>query len=72
VGEEGERRPATSLDPCDEVCALGHTAVELALDPAGGEVVAKKLGSPRLITRRIDRVEPEELLQELGCLFSEP
>ena len=42
----------------------GVLRVELALDAVRGEVVAQELGRQRLVSGRVDRVEPDQLLQE--------
>ena len=49
----------------------GVRAYELALDAVPGEVVAQQLGRLRLVPGRIDRVEPDQLLQELRDLVAE-
>ena len=68
VAEERQRRPVATLDPRDEVRPLGDARVELGLDPVLRQVVAEEVRRLRLVPRRIDRVEPEERLQERGDL----
>ena len=68
VAEERQRRPVPALDPGDEICPLRHSRVELGLDPVRPEVVAQQLGRLGLVPRRVDRVEPEERLEERGDL----
>src|SRR5689334_12257388 len=72
VGQEQQARPtAAPGQPRDEVRALGGACLELALDAVPCEVVAQQLGRLRLVPGRVDRVEPDELLQELGDLVAE-
>ena len=71
VAEERERRPVAPLDPRDEVRPLGHARVELGLDSVAREVVAQELGRMRLVSRRVDGVEPEERLQKRGDLVAQ-
>ena len=67
VREEGERRAVTGpADARDEVRALGHARVELALDSRRLEVVAQQLGRRGLVPRRIRRVDANEPLQQLN------
>jgi hypothetical protein len=71
VREEGKRGPAAALCPRDEVGAVRLAGEELALEAACCEVVTKELGGARLVAGWIDRVEPEQPLQELSYFIAE-
>ena len=61
--------PSPPGQPRDEVRPLRRPlATSSHAMPLRGEVVAQQLGGARLVARRVDRVEPEELLQELRHL----
>ena len=45
---------------------------EVAFDPVTCEVLADMRRGDRLVRRRIDRVDAEQPLQELGDFFSQP
>ena len=65
--EERERRPVTgAAKPCDEVCTLGHTREELALDPRRLEVVAQQLRRQGLVAGRVRRIDADEPLEQLA------
>jgi hypothetical protein len=67
VREQHQAGPVTaSRQASDQVRALRDARVELALDTALREVVAQELGRGRLVTGRVDRVEPDQLLQQLA------
>ena len=68
MAEERQRRPVATLEPCDEIRPPRYARVELGIDPVAREVVAEQLGGVGLVPRRIDRVEPEERLEERGNL----
>jgi hypothetical protein len=63
VAEEGERRAVAAGQPCDEVRPLGRPREQLGLDAVRCEVVAQALGRDRLVARRVDRVQLQQLLQ---------
>ena len=66
VREEEQGRPVAGAPHArDEVRAFRDARIELALHPAVLEVVAEKLGCGRLVSRRIGRIDANELLQEL-------
>ena len=70
--EQQEARPVSAPGNArDEVRPLRDLRVQLALDAVLGEVVAQQLGRLRLVPRRVDRVEPDQLLQELRDLVAE-
>src|SRR5919201_6402362 len=69
--EEHEARAAVTRQTRDEVCALRHLRVQLALDPALSEVGAQELGGGRLVSGRVHRVEPDQLAEELDRLVAE-
>src|SRR4051812_13744647 len=72
VREQQEGRAvATARDARDEVRPLRHLRVQLALDPALGEVVAQELCGLSLVARRIDGVETDQLLEEPDNLVPE-
>jgi hypothetical protein len=71
VREEREPRPgAVSRNPCDEVRPVRDSGVELDLDPALLEVVAQQLGRQGLVAGRVDRVEADQLPEEVGRLLA--
>ena len=70
--EEQARATAAPRQPRDEIRALGHLRVELALDAVLGEVVAQQLRRDRLVAGRVDGVELNQLPQELDNLGAEP
>ena len=55
-------------DAGDEVRALGHLRVQLALDARGLEVVAEQLRGRGLVPRRVRRVDPDQALQKIDDL----
>jgi hypothetical protein len=69
--EQEQPRALPSWNPSDEIRPLGHLGVELALDSGLLEVRAKHLGGERLVPRRVDGVEADELAQELDRLVAE-
>jgi hypothetical protein len=70
VREEGEARPvAAAAQAGDEVGARRLAGVELALDAVLLEVAAQELGGGRLVARRIDRVDADQLPEELDGLL---
>src|SRR5262249_44435741 len=70
--EQEQRRPvAAAADPGDEVGALGHPRVELALDAVRLEVGAQELRRGGLVARRIRRVDPDEPAEELRHLAAQ-
>jgi hypothetical protein len=79
VGEDGvrvreqeyARAIASAGQPGDEIRALRHFGVELDLDAALTEIGTQQLGRPGLVPGRIDRVEADQPLQELGRLVAE-
>ena len=71
VGEERQRRAVAARQPGDEVEPVGGAADELAGNPALLEVVAQELRGDRLVARRVDGVEPEQLLEERRHLLAE-
>src|SRR4029453_1547673 len=60
-----------SPDTSDEIGAVRLPRDEFALDPVSREVVAQELGSLCLVAGRVDRVEPEERLQERRDLVAQ-
>ena len=69
MGQEQEPGPAGRTgDPRDEVRPLGHARVQLGGDAVVAEVVAEQPGRRGLVARRIDRVEADQLLEELDDL----
>src|SRR5439155_12882815 len=62
---------AAAGDPRDEVRPAGHLRVELAVDAARLEVLAQELRSRSLVAGRVDGVEPDQSLEELGHLLAE-
>ena len=54
----------------DEVGALRRARVELDLDTGRLEVVAQQLGWERLVPGRVDRVQPQQPLQQVDCLVA--
>ena len=72
VREERQPRPvAAPGNPRDEVRPLRHLRVELAGDAVLLEVVAQELGRTGLVPGRVDRVEADQLLEELADLVAE-
>ena len=72
VREQGKARSvAAPGNPGDEVRPLRHLGVELAHDPALLEVLLEELGGASLIPRRVDRVEPDQLSEELDRLVAQ-
>jgi len=72
MGQKGQPRPvAGSGNPGDEVRALRRLRVELARDSIFLEVLAQHLCGPGLVAGRIDRVEPDQLLQKVGDLVAQ-
>ena len=55
----------------DEVRALRYLRVQLTLDSVCSEVVPEQLRGDSLVPRRIHRVEPDQLLDEVGNLVAE-
>ena len=68
VREEAERRPVAALEARDEVGPLRRARIELDLDAVRLEVVAQELRRDRLVPRRVDRVQPQELLEQADRL----
>jgi hypothetical protein len=67
--EEEEARPVSAAgDARDEVRPLRDPRVQLAVDAARLEVVAEVLRGGGLVPRRVRRVDPDQLLQELDDL----
>ena len=64
MAEERERRAVPAPDARDEIGAMRLPREELAFDPVACEVVPQQLGRLRLVPGRVDRVEPEERLQQ--------
>ena len=71
VGEKGQRRTVAALQSSDEVEPIGRAADELAGNVARREIVAQQLRRTRLVAGRIDRVQPQQALQEHGRLVAE-
>ena len=71
VRHQEQARPVATGQARDEVGAIRRPREELARNAVPGEVVAEQLRGPRLVAGRVDRVEPDELLQELGDLLAE-
>ena len=72
MGEEREPRPvAAAGNSRDEVRPLRDLGVELAGDPVLLEVVAEQLCRAGLVPGRVDRVEADQLLEELADLVAE-
>jgi hypothetical protein len=70
VGQQEQPRPiGNARNARDEVRALGHPRVELTRDSVCLEVRPQMLGHPRLVSRRVDRVEPDQVLKKAGGLF---
>ena len=68
VREVAERRAVAAAQRGDEVRALRLGAVELDLEPGVGQVVREPLLTRALVAGRVDRVEPDQLAQDLGGL----
>jgi hypothetical protein len=74
VGVREEREPgpvARAGNPRDEVGPLRLLGVELAGDSVLLEIGPEELGRTGLVPRRIDGVEPDQLLEEPGDLVAE-
>ena len=72
VREQQQPRPGGSArNPSHEVCPLGHLRVQLGVHTALREVVTEELGGDRLVAGRVDRVEPDQPLEKVGCLLAE-
>ena len=74
VGVREEREPRTAAragDARDEVGPLGLARVELDRDAALLEVLPQELGGDRLVPGRVDRVEPDQRLEQLDCLVAQ-
>jgi hypothetical protein len=72
VREEREPRPrAVPGNPRDEVGPVRDFGVELDLDPVLLEVLAQKLGRQGLVPGRVDRVEADQLPEEVGRLLAQ-
>jgi hypothetical protein len=70
--EEREPRPrAVPRNPRDEVRPVRDFGVELDLDPVVLEVVAQKLRRQGLVSGRVDRVEADQLPEEVGRLLTQ-
>ena len=70
--EEGIVRAATAAAYArDDVRALRHARVELALDAVLLEVVAEQLRGGRLVAGRVRRVDPDEPAEEVAHLAAE-
>ena len=68
VREEAERRPVAALEARDEVRSLRRARIQLDLDAVRLEVVAQELRRDRLVSGRVDRVQPQELLEQADRL----
>ncbi len=72
VREQQQARPAAaSRQARDEVRALRDLRVDLAANAVVAEIVAQQLGRLRLVAGRIDRVEPDQLLEKLRNLVAQ-
>ena len=72
MGQEHEPRPGAGAgDPRDEVRPLRHLRVQLGLDPVVAEVLAQELRRARLVPGRVDGLDADQLLEELGRLLSQ-
>jgi hypothetical protein len=72
MGEQQQARAAAVPGQArDKVRALRSLRVELAPYAVVAEIVAQQLGRLRLVPGRVDRVEPDQLLEELGDLVAE-
>jgi hypothetical protein len=72
VREEREPRPgAASENPRYEVRPIRDFGVELDLDPVLLEVLAQKLRRQSLVPGRVDRVEADQLPEEVGRLLTQ-
>ena len=61
----------SSLRTLEGVQEIMYTTSGSGLLAVAGEVVAQQLGGLGLVPGRVDRVEPDQLLQELGDLVPE-
>ena len=71
MGHQQEARAVASGKPRDEVRPVGGLRDELARDAVASQVRGEELGRTRLVAGRVDRVEPQQLLEELGHLLAE-
>ena len=71
MGHQEEARSVAARESRDEVRALRRLGEQLALDSVAGEVGPKCLRSDGLVAGRIDGVDAEERLEELGRLLAE-
>jgi hypothetical protein len=70
--EESESRPsAVPGNPRDEVGPIRDFGVELDLDPVLLEVLAQQLRGQGLVPGRVDRVEADQLPEEVGRLLTQ-
>src|SRR5204863_9115784 len=69
--EQQARALSPARDPRDEVRPPGLARVQLAFDSERLQVVAEELGRERLVPGRVDRVQPDPLLEELDRLVAE-
>jgi hypothetical protein len=71
VAVEEERRAAVpTAEPCDEVRAIGVAGVELALDTGLGKQGLDVLDARALVARRVRRVEPDEVAEQLDRVWN--
>ena len=68
---EQARPVAATTDSRHQVRPLGDTRVELALDTERLEVRAQQLGRRGLVPGRVDRVQPDQRLEELDGLVAQ-
>jgi len=72
MGQKGQPRPvAGPRNPGDEVRAFRRFRIELTRDAVRLEVLAQHLCGPDLVAGRVDGVEPDQLLEEVGDLVAE-
>ena len=72
VREESEPwHGAVSRDARDEIRPVRDFGVELDLDPVLLEVLAQKLRRQGLVPGRVDRVEADQLPEEVGRLLTQ-
>src|ERR671923_319694 len=72
VRQQHEPRPAPAArDPGDEVRPLRDLRQQLRLDAAVAQVLAKEFRGPCLVPGRVDRVDADQLLEELRRLLAQ-
>jgi len=72
MGQEQKASPAARAgNPSHEVRPLRHARIQLAQHAERLQVVAQQLSRGGLVPRRVDRVDPDQLLEKGRHLLAE-